>query len=343
MPAPNKEQTSKEVTTTHTIGLQAAFREPESPGRTSEYRQTLLLLAKMMATVFICEAIVMVLLAVVPLSRRWSIIVDPVLLTFLAVPLLHWMLFRPIHRALEQRKKAEQKLLIYQKQLKSLASQLSLTEERERRRIATDLHDQIGQSLILCKVKLDQLRMHTLPGELEESVQEICNDLRQIIQYARNLISDLSSPILQDLGLEAALDAWLDEEIHQKCGIKTEFEDDGLEKPLDNDIQTVLFRNARELLINVIKHASASKAKVSTHRVGDNIQLCVEDDGNGFDPAVAQALAAKRGEFGLLGIRERLEQVGGSIEIGSKIGSGTKILMTAPLKQPKADDIPQTA
>ncbi len=108
------------------------------------YGETLLLLAKMIAAIFVCEAAIMALLAVVPLSARWSILADPVLLTALSTPVLYWLLVRPLRRALEDRKRAEQRLLAYQGQLKSLASQLSLTEERERRRLATNLHDRIG-------------------------------------------------------------------------------------------------------------------------------------------------------------------------------------------------------
>jgi signal transduction histidine kinase len=314
----------------------------EALTRTTEYKETILLLAKMMATIFLCEAAIMALLYVVPLSKRWSILADPVLLTVLGAPILYWLLVRPIRRALENRRKAEQRLLVYQRQLKSLASQLSLTEERERHRLATDLHDQIGQSLIACKIKVDQLRLHSPPGEIAEAVQEIGEDLRQIIQCARNLISDLSCPILHDLGLEPALEEWLTEEIQRKRGIEAEFEDDGLAKPLDDDIRTVLFRNVRELLANVIEHAGANEVKVSVRRVDEDIHVRVEDDGVGFDPIEADASAAKRAKFGLLGIRERLEQVGGFIEITSETGGGTRISMTAPLKQTATDNAPQT-
>lgn len=305
----------------------------ETPLAAAEYKRTLLLLAKMMVMIFLCEAAIMVFLAVVPLSRRWSILADPVLLTVIGAPLMYWLLVRPIRRALEDRKKAEQKLLVYQRQLKSLASQLSLTEEHERRRLATELHDRIGQNLILCKIKLDQLLGHSPSGEYAESVQEICDDLREIIQRSRNLISDLSSPILYDLGIEAALEEWLTEEVQRKHGIETEFEDDGLPKPLDEDTQTILFRNARELLTNVVEHAGARRVKVSISRTGTDVVVRVEDDGIGFDPGEIQASSASRAEFGLLGIRERMERIGGSLEVASHVGGGTRISMVAPLRE----------
>ena len=101
---------------------------------------------------------------------------------------------------------------------------------------------------------------------------------------------------------------------------------------LDDDIRVLLFRNVRELLINVIKHAEANKVKVSISRDNDYIKVRVEDNGVGFNPVEVTAMAAKRAEFGLFSIRERLEQLGGMIEIDSEPGSGSKITMRAPLK-----------
>ena len=93
-----------------------------------------------------------------------------------------------------------------------------------------------------------------------------------------------------------------------------------------------MFRNVRELLINVVKHAKASKVKVSISRVDDDIQVCVEDNGVGFNADEVAQLPSADGGFGLFSIRERLEQIGGCIEIGSAPNQGSKITMTASLK-----------
>lgn len=223
-------------------------------------------------------------------------------------------------------------------QLKSLASQLSITEERERHRLATQLHDHIGQSLIISKAKLDAHRRYEASGELAGVLEEVCECLRQVIQDTRTLTFDLSSPILYMMGFEAAADQWLTDEIQKKHGIKTEFEDDGQHKPLDDDIRTVLFRNVRELLINVVKHAKAESVKLSIHRNDLDIQVCIEDDGIGFDPVEIKSRAAKDGKFGLFSIRERLEQLGGCVEIDSGLGGGSRIMMTAPLKNSEVTD-----
>jgi signal transduction histidine kinase len=122
-------------------------------------------------------------------------------------------------------------------------------------------------------------------------------------------------------------------QIREKHGIETEFEDDGQQKQLDDDIQALLFRNVRELLVNVIKHAKAHKVKVSIGRVNEHIHIYVEDDGKGFDSVKVTSSAAKDTKFGLFSIRQRLEQLGGHFEIDSEPGRGSKFSMTVPLKR----------
>ena len=231
-----------------------------------------------------------------------------------------------------KRKKAEQKLIENRAKLKSLASQLSLIEERERHRLATELHDQIGQSLVMSKMKLDSLRYSVSSSESNEVLEDVCDCLGRIIQDTRTLTFDLSSPILYELGFEAAVAEWLDEEIQEKHGIKTDFEDDGQPKPLDDDIRVLLFRNVRELLVNVVKHANAKNVKVSIRRIDEQVCVSVEDDGVGFNPVEVLLLAAQNAGFGLFSIRERLEQLGGHLEIESEPGCGSKVTMTVPLK-----------
>jgi len=248
------------------------------------------------------------------------------------------MLTLGIARDITEHKRTEKELLEHQAKLKSLASQLSLTEERERHRLATDLHDQISQSLVISKIKLDQLRKSSSSGEFNEPLKDISNCLGQIIDDTRVLTFDLSYPILYELGFEAAVAEWLADQIQEKHGIKTEFLDDGSQKPLDDDIRVLLFRNVRELLINVVKHAQANKVRVSIRKHKDNICVSIEDDGVGFDPVEATSLAIKRAELGLFSVRERLEQLGGMIKIESEKGRGSRIIMTAPLKYNNSTD-----
>jgi PAS domain S-box-containing protein len=241
-----------------------------------------------------------------------------------------------INRDITEHKKAEQRLLEYQKRLKRLAAQLTLAEERERRRIAGELHDNVSQSLALAKIKLDSLHAAVASEPLAKIVEDVSTTLAKAIQDTRSLTFDLSNPILYELGFEAAVAEWLNEQLLDKHGIATEFQDDGKAKPLDDDVRVLLFRNVRELLINVIKHANAGKVRVSIRRINDSIEVVVEDNGVGFDTAEVRSLSGKRAEFGLFSIRESLEEIGGRFEIESKPDAGCTATMTAPLKgQPR--------
>jgi len=233
-------------------------------------------------------------------------------------------------------RRAQKKLLAYQKRLRDLASEMSLTEERERRRIAIELHDQVTQNLILFKINLGELRGKDLPGELIKPLDEIYKRLDQIIGDMRSLTFDLGSPTLYELGLEAAVRECLSEEVQQKHGIKTEFEDDARPKPLDNDVCALLYRAVHELLINVVKHAQAEHVKVSISRDDDNVKICVGDDGIGFEPSLNDSGYGHRvGGFGLFSIRERLSYFGGTVEVDSELDRGTRVTLTIPIKYKK--------
>lgn len=236
-----------------------------------------------------------------------------------------------ISRNITERKLAEEKLLSYQEQLRFLASELSLVEERERRQIATSLHDNIGQTLALSYIKLGALQETASSPSLAKSFKEIRELIEQAILYTKTLTSDISPPILYELGFEAAVE-WLGEQIQNQYGILFNFEDDKQPKPLNDEIRIILFQAVRELFINITKHAQARNAKVFVQREGNEIRINVEDDGVGFDISQINSHLGKSGSFGLFNIRERLNYIGGKLKIDSKIGNGTRISLQAPLK-----------
>jgi len=232
-------------------------------------------------------------------------------------------------RNITRQKEAERKLRSYQEQLRSLAAQLSLAEERERRSIASDLHDGIGQALTVAGIKLGALRRMLSDHEAVSSVDQVRQLVEQIMRDTRSLTFDLSPPVLYELGLEAALE-WLAEQTSRRHGIPTEFHDDRRPKPLHEDVGVLLFRATRELLINVAKHAHASRARLSVSRDDARIRVEVRDDGVGFDVEQVTAHNTQAG-FGLFSIRERLDHVGGRLEANSRPGDGSTLALLAPL------------
>ena len=234
------------------------------------------------------------------------------------------------------RKRAEKKVLAYQHKLRSLASELSFAEERTRRQTAVALHDSIGQTMAFAKMKLGALRKPTLDASILESLDEIIELLNTTIMDTRGLISELSPPVLYELGFTPAIE-WLCQEMKQKHGIEVGFQDDKRTKPLDSGVRVLLYQAVRELLANVAKHAESQEANVSISRAGKKIRIEVSDDGIGFDNSDIGLHADIEGGFGLFSIRERLEPIGGRLNIESKPGNGTKVTITAPLKKEPRD------
>jgi two-component system sensor histidine kinase UhpB len=229
-----------------------------------------------------------------------------------------------------ERKLTEEKLQIYQEQLRSLASELALAEERERRRIAAELHDQISQTLALAKINLQSLGKSA--GLADNSMlNDIVESITNTIEQVQHLTFDLSSPTLYKFGLGKAIDELLHDQLH-KTGVTYELTYDKSSKPLDEDIMVLLFQSVRELLINIIKHARAQKVTVAIQRDFDNITITVNDDGVGFKANPFKSSGRRKGGFGLFNIRERLNYINGSFEIESKSGKGSRLTLKAPLK-----------
>lgn len=226
-------------------------------------------------------------------------------------------------------RRAHEKLLHYQRRLRDLTSEMSLMEERERRRLAVGLHDHVTQELIHFKISLGSLVQKGLPAELAGPLDEIYRQLDQIVHRIRSLTFDLSSATLYELGLEAAVREYLYDQVQRGYGIHTEFEDDARPKHLTDDVRALLYRAIRELLINVVKHSRARKVKVTTTRDNGNIRVEVIDDGIGFVPS---KYLSKTGGLGLFSICERLDYLGGSMEVDARPGQGTHITLIAPVR-----------
>ncbi len=226
-----------------------------------------------------------------------------------------------------ERKRTEARLHDYQLQLRRLASETSLAEEKERRRIASELHDGTIQNLALAKIKLGELERGLEQKNCAAALNEIRELLELSIHDARSLIFELSPPVLYELGLGAAVE-WLGEQFQARYGLACRIAADQGKVPLDVDVEIVLFQVLRELLVNVVKHANATRVDIELRRLGNRISLQVNDDGEGFD-AAALVTGSGSGGFGLFNIRERLQLLGATLEIDS--GPGTRVAVTAPL------------
>lgn len=222
------------------------------------------------------------------------------------------------------RKQAEEKLRL-------LASELSLTEERERRRMAVYLHDVIGQTLAMCKIKIRSLQRSPSVADAEKSLNEARELVEQSIRDTQSLTFELCPPILYELRFEAAVE-WLAEQMQLQHSISFRVEDDKERKPLANDFRVILFQAVREIFINVVKHAEAKNVNVVITKFQQNIRIEITDDGIGIDTS-KQTHREKSGGFGLFNIRERLMYLGGKLEITSLPARGTHVTITAPLHE----------
>jgi PAS domain S-box-containing protein len=220
-----------------------------------------------------------------------------------------------------------------QDQLRTLTSELILAEERERRAMATVLHDHVGQILALTSMKLEALEEVT-DGDLKQQVRQIMSLNARAIQRTRSLTVELSPPVLYEVGLEAAIE-WLAAEVRRNAGIEVSVERHDAKLTLANERKVFLFQIVRELLNNIVKHAKARHVRISLRRRADKLLLAVEDDGVGFDEAEI-ASAASRNSFGLFSVRERLRHLEGNLQCQSEPGQGSRFWITVPVE--KAND-----
>ncbi len=212
-------------------------------------------------------------------------------------------------------------------QLRVLASELTLAEQKERRRIAEVLHDHLGQLLVAAKMKASSMAMNTT-GSLQEQAQQLEALLARAIGSSRKLMVDLSPPILYSLGLEAAIAEHV-EQLARSGQLRVRLQANEESDHYPEDLRVLLFQAVRELLFNVVKHADTDEAEVEISRVANCLQVIVKDRGVGFVPAsLAQG---PQDHFGLFSIRERLELMGGSLVIDSSPSRGTCVTMIAPI------------
>jgi len=229
-----------------------------------------------------------------------------------------------------ERNQAEQVILQNRQQLRSLAVELSMAEERERRRLAMILHDDVCQLLASSKMIVDLQMDGGLPEPSMKALGQVGTMLEQAAEQAHDLTFDLGMPTLYGLGLSSAIKEWLAEKIENQHHMSTTFNDHGVPESIHEDVSAFIFRSVRELAFNVVKHAQARNLAVSVRLSEDQIVVEVVDDGIGFSYETINEYRKRGGGFGLFSIKERLEYMGGAFSVDSEGGRGTRIVLSVP-------------
>jgi signal transduction histidine kinase len=229
--------------------------------------------------------------------------------------------------ALEQREIERRRA---QRTLRRYAERLMEAQESERRHIARELHDEIGQALTAVKMNLQAAQRLTDEPTLLSYQKDCIDAVERTLHQVRSLSLDLLPSVLDDLGLEPAL-RWLVARQARQTGLSIQLSVDSLDGRLPPTLEIACFRVAQEALTNTIRHAQAKQVEVELRRQGEEVQLVVRDDGVGFDVQAALDRATQGKSLGLLGMRERVSLAGGQIEIMSVPGSGSEIWARFPV------------
>jgi signal transduction histidine kinase len=228
-------------------------------------------------------------------------------------------------------REAEAALAQHDAQLRALATEITLAEERARRKLASELHDGPAQNLVGLSLTLAAIKRGMDDREQLKLIDECEQVVADATLQTRTLMLELAPPGLHESGLLEAL-RWLAERVANQQRLIVSVEDDGVQKPLEDQVTVLLFQTVRELLQNVVKHARSKRATVRCAVSEDMLALDVIDPGVGFEVNAISRLPTRHGGFGLFNIRERLKLMGGSIDIHSIVGEGTTVRIRVPLK-----------
>jgi PAS domain S-box-containing protein len=226
-------------------------------------------------------------------------------------------------------------LTVSQERLRALANELSLAEERVRRHLANELHDYLGQLLVVCRLKIMRAIQRAEEREVNQDLRDADRILQDSISYTRSLVAQLTPPVLREFGLVMGL-TWLAEQMKQH-GLTVSVEIGAASLDLREDQAILLFQCVRELLMNIVKHAGTKDAALIIVLNADRqLTITVSDHGKGFDPSAEQVKDDRH--FGLFSIRERMGALGGKMAITSAPGEGTTASLILALEEPSLVD-----
>jgi PAS domain S-box-containing protein len=234
-----------------------------------------------------------------------------------------------------RRRRAEEALWESEQRLRFLTSQLLTAQERERKRISMELHDELGQSLAVLKLQVRAIERGLEDGQqdLKAECRELLDYLDGVIDNVRRLSRDLSPAILEDLGLQSAL-KYLIDGVSKHYTVSHSFEVEDLDQLFTSDAQILIYRIFQECLTNISKHAGASQVSISVRKEDELVSIVLEDDGAGFDLVQLSARRIAGRGLGLAALNERARMLGGNLEIRSQPGAGTKVTCVIPIGHP---------
>jgi PAS domain S-box-containing protein len=242
--------------------------------------------------------------------------------------------FLSVGTDITERKQMQAQAVRYQHRLRELAKRLASVEEQDRWRISRFIHDTIVQNLALAHIRLGALAKPLAGAELTEAMQKI-DAIRALLDEAidqcRMAMSDLTPALLYELGLIPALNGFA-RNLQEKHGTQVTIEDDGQELSLPPELRGLLFESVRELVMNALKHAGPCEIRVFSSCRDGILTIRVTDNGKGFDPSSEEPAVGSHGGFGTFSIRQRIEGLGGELEIESAPGKGTTATIRLPME-----------
>lgn len=226
-----------------------------------------------------------------------------------------------------ERKEADERLNESFLQIRSLTEHLQNIREQERTRIAREIHDELGQQLTVMKMDVASVnkKLKGINSEIREKINGLISLLDDSMQSVRRIASELRPSILDDLGLNAAIE-WQLEVLEKRTGIRFNFKEPEFEWPLPDNVKTNLYRIFQEALTNIVRHANATEVAVKVEQIETQFRLTIQDNGNGFE----QTSVDEKKTLGILGIKERTAMMSGTYNISSAAGKGTTLVINIP-------------